>query len=94
MVVLSLWVYVYALKSMRRPIVTGVEEILHSKGRVIETEQGSLRVRVHSEIWSAESTDVLCSGDWVKVVGVDGLTLRVQRIEDPPISLNTVRSGT
>jgi membrane-bound serine protease (ClpP class) len=85
-VALSLWLYSYILRSMRRPVETGMEEILHSTGKVIETGHRLLKVQVHSEIWNARSSDQLHKGDAVKVAGMNGLTLRVQRLDD---NLNT-----
>ena len=78
---LSLWMYVLVWKVMRRPVLGGVEELLHSFGEVIEVHGKTLRVRVHSEVWNASSRDRVSRGDRVKITGVDGLTLRVRRFE-------------
>jgi membrane-bound serine protease (ClpP class) len=67
-----------AVKSHRRPVVSGQEELLHSTGRVIDGFTGIGRVRVHGEIWQAESAVPLQRGDRVQVVDVDGLVLKVQ----------------
>lgn len=78
---LSAWTYWFVMQSMRRPVETGKEELLHATGRVLEARGRSLQVRVHSENWSAVSPDRLKSGDTVEVVTVDGLNLRVRRID-------------
>lgn len=78
---LSLWTYWYVLKSMRRPVETGAEELLHATGRVLEVRGSSAQVRVHSEIWSAVSRDRLKRGDDVEVDAVNGLRLQVHRLE-------------
>ncbi|WP_127476055.1 NfeD family protein [Sulfurivermis fontis] len=63
-----------ALKARRRPVVSGAEEMLGAAGEVIDA---SGRVRVHSELWQAQSNVPLHAGDKVRVTGRDGLTLRV-----------------
>jgi membrane protein implicated in regulation of membrane protease activity len=79
---LSIWMYVLIWRAMRRPIRAGAEELLNSVGEVMEVQGNSLRVRVHSEMWNAESKDTLQLGDRVKVVSITGLILRVRRFDD------------
>ena len=67
-----------AIKARQRPVVSGEEEMLHMVGEVIDDFTGKGRVRIHGEVWKAESTVPLHSGDKVKVVAVDGLVLKVQ----------------
>jgi inner membrane protein len=88
-IVLSAAVYFYTLRTMRRPVQTGSEEMLRSLGEVREVRGGRARVRVHSEIWNAESSDKLRKGDRVKILSVDGLTLRVQ----PLLSVDRLHRG-
>jgi membrane-bound serine protease (ClpP class) len=76
---LSAWVYVYSVRAMQRPVVTGAEQMLHTKGRVVEVDGSTARIRVRSELWDASSPDSLHKGDWVTVEEIDGLTLRVRR---------------
>lgn len=78
--ILSGWVYLLAIRAMRCSVKTGSEEILQSVGEVIEVENHTARVRVHSEIWKAESSDELHKGDLVKVISIKGLTLKVKQI--------------
>ncbi|MEE9598462.1 MAG: NfeD family protein [Acidiferrobacterales bacterium] len=80
-IVLSALLYFFTLRAMRRPVLTGSEELLRSIGEVVEVRDRLARVRVHSEIWNAESSNELRKGDRVKVLSVDGLTLRVQRLD-------------
>lgn len=77
--IISLWVYFLALRAMRQSVGTGAEELLGSEGIVLSMESGLARVRVHSEIWFAQAVTKVRAGDRVKVVGIDGLRLRVQR---------------
>jgi len=79
---LSLWMYAYIWRAMQRPVLGGAEELLHSDGEVLEANGSALRVRVHSEMWNAESKDTLHRGDHVRVVGITGLILHVKRLDD------------
>jgi len=78
-VVLSGWIYWLAVSAMRRPVQTGAEALAHNTGEVIAREDGVLQVRVHSEIWNAESTDDLQPGDRIEVIGVEAMRLKVRR---------------
>jgi membrane protein implicated in regulation of membrane protease activity len=82
---LSLWMYALVWQAMRRPVLIGAEELVHSTGEVMEVQGKTLRVRVHSEMWNAESRDSLRRGDRVQVIGITGLTLRVRRGDDAEI---------
>ena len=79
---LSILVYVYVIRAMRQPVETGAEQILHSLGKVVEAGAKETRVRVHSEIWRAGSTEKLRPGDVVEIIGIDGLKLRVRKHAD------------
>jgi membrane protein implicated in regulation of membrane protease activity len=78
-VALSAWLYVYVFKAWSRPVVTGKEYIINSTGEVMDAQGHTLHVRVHSEIWSAESSDTLQPGDRIKVTGIESLTLKVEK---------------
>lgn len=81
-VALSAAVYVLALKAMRMPVSTGAESLLHATGSVRVADRHNLTVWIKSELWSAESMGAECvEGDYVEVVAVDGLTLKVRKIE-------------
>ena len=71
-----------AIKARQRPVVSGQEEMLAAEGVVIDDFQGSGRIRVHGEVWEAESRVPLKSGDHVRVMAVDGLVLKVQPKEN------------
>jgi membrane-bound serine protease (ClpP class) len=66
-----------AIKARKRPIVSGEEEMLHTVGEVIDDFDGKGRIRIHGEVWKAESAVPLHSGDKVRVTAVDGLVLKV-----------------
>ena len=67
-----------AIKARNRPIVSGEEEMLHTIGEVLDDFDGRGRIRIHGEIWQAESPVPLKRGDQVRVVEVDGLVLRIR----------------
>lgn len=78
--VVSGGVYYLAIRAMQRPVQTGMEALLHSTGNVIGTQGKVFQVRVSSEVWSAESMDILRPGDCVEIIAVDELRLKVRRI--------------
>ena len=69
--------------AQRRRAVTGRAGMIDEIGRALTTFEagGSGQVVAHGEIWSATGTEPIAEGDQVKVVGVNGLTLTVRRLE-------------
>jgi membrane-bound serine protease (ClpP class) len=67
-----------AVKARKRPVVSGQEEMQHAVGVVIDDFEGQGRIRIHGEVWLAETAVPLSRGDKVQVVAVDGLVLKVQ----------------
>jgi membrane-bound serine protease (ClpP class) len=74
---LFLFIMMMLMRARRRLVVTGVEELLHSRAEVIEWRGGRGRVRVHGELWNARAEERLKSGAIVDVRGIEGLTLVV-----------------
>jgi membrane-bound serine protease (ClpP class) len=68
------------LRSRRRPVVTGSEALIGAEGETVSWQGGEGRVRVKGEIWLARSDTPLAAGSHVKIVGRDGLILRVEGI--------------
>ncbi len=66
------------VKSRKRPVVSGAEEMIGALGEALEDFTGAGRVRVHSEQWNARSDTPLRRGDRVRVVAMDGLSLVVR----------------
>ena len=79
---LSGWLYWLAFRAMRRPVVTESEDLVGSIGEVIEAHPRHVSVRVHGEVWSANTKDKVRKGDKVRVGGIDGLVLSVSRHEE------------
>ncbi|MGD8311619.1 MAG: nodulation protein NfeD [Gammaproteobacteria bacterium] len=70
-----------AIKARRRPVVSGQEQMLHSRGEVVDDFAGKGRIRIHGEVWWAESATPLRRGERVEVVAVNGLVLQVHPID-------------
>ena len=67
-----------ALRSRRRPVVSGREELTGAHGVVTEWGDGRGYVFVHGERWRAVSSAPFQPGDAVRVVAIEGLTLTVE----------------
>lgn len=72
-----------ALMSRRREVVSGREEMIGSQGTVIDWSGRQGHVFIHSERWRATGVDSLRAGESVRVVALDGLTLRVEPDVEP-----------
>lgn len=75
----SATIYYLAIKTMRQPVLTGREALLHSVAEVIDKENKMFYVRAGSEIWNAESDGDVSVGDIVEIIGLNGLKLKVRR---------------
>jgi membrane-bound serine protease (ClpP class) len=64
-------------RSQRRPVVTGEEQMIGSRARVVDWHGQEGRVHVHGEIWRARGPAELAPGQEVKVKAIEGLTLEV-----------------
>jgi len=80
-VLLLVFVVGLAIKARRRPVVSGMEELLGSEALVVEDFEQEGRVNIHSENWSALCDTPLQKGQVVKVIGIDGLTLQVEPLD-------------
>ena len=76
------FMYFFLMSAMRQPVQTGAEGLLQSTGRVIDANNGIFLIQMHSEIWKARSPDELHVGDTVKIVGMNGLSLDVQKLPE------------
>jgi membrane-bound serine protease (ClpP class) len=70
-----------AIKARRRPVVSGLEELIGGRAAVLEDFDGQGRVSIHSETWQAITNVPLRKGQQVKVTDVDGLTLQVEPLD-------------
>jgi membrane-bound serine protease (ClpP class) len=72
------------LRSRRRPVVSGREELLGSVGQVIDDFAGEGWAHLHGETWRVRSARPLRKGQRVKVTRMDGLTLDVEPTGENP----------
>jgi len=63
------------------PVVSGREQLVGSHGRALEDIENHGQIRVHGEIWNADTAHPVRSGDPVVVTAIDGLTLRIKPLE-------------
>lgn len=71
----------YFVRSRRKPVVTGVEQMLSERAVALADFEHSGPVRIRGEIWSAVARAPVRAGDHLRVVRIDGLTLEVERAE-------------
>lgn len=71
-----------ALSARRSRIVSGREEMIGAQGVVQDWEGRQGHVFAHGERWNASSASALAPGAPVRVLDVDGLTLRVNPVTD------------
>ena len=67
-----------AARSIRRPVVTGVQGMIGDNVEVTEDFTGRGRVRYRGELWNARSDAGLHTGQLARIVKVEGLTLWVE----------------
>ena len=75
----SVWTYVFAVRAMHRPVETGREAMLQSRGEVVAVHERKLSVQIGAERWDAESRAALQLGDRVRVTAIEGIVLTVER---------------
>ena len=71
-----------AIRSRKRPVVTGREELLGSLGEVLGDLESEGWARVHGENWRVKSAIPLREGQSVQVKGITGLVLEVEPVKD------------
>ena len=73
-----------AMKARRRPVVSGMEELIGGEATVINDFDHNGNVIIHGENWLALSDARLHKGQKVKVTGIQGLTLKVEPLQNTP----------
>lgn len=76
----ALW---FAARARRRPVVTGVEELVGHRAIALGDFRDDGRVHVRGEVWQARSDTAVRRGQPVRVLGVEGLVLRVGPEAEP-----------
>jgi len=70
------------LKAQRRKPVTGIESMVGWTGVSLERIDPSGQVRVHGELWNAESTkEIIEEGKRIRVTGIKNLKLYVEEAD-------------
>ena len=69
-----------AVKSQRRPVVSGGDALIGVEGKVLSIGDGIILALVEGESWQVKSNDVLSKGDSVQVLSRDSLILNVKKI--------------
>lgn len=81
--VLVVWAVTFIiLRDRRRQVRTGVEGMLGERGVVRAAINPRGKVFLHGEYWNAVADSPVAVGEEIEVVGVDGMTLRVQTTRD------------
>lgn len=70
-----------AVKARRRPVVSGLDQLINGEAIVIDDFDQQGTVSIHSETWQASTSAPLHKGQHVKVTGSQGLTLSVEPME-------------
>jgi len=78
-----------AIKARRRPVVSGLEQLIGGEAMVLADFDQLGPVSIHSESWQATTTTPLKKDQRVNVTGMDGLTLHVE-----PVATNEINVGT
>jgi membrane-bound serine protease (ClpP class) len=78
---LLIFVVGLALKARKRPVATGREELIGAIGQVLADCDGAGWAHLHGETWRIACPTPLTEGAKVRVVAIDGLTLRVEPID-------------
>ncbi len=72
-------------RAMRRPIQDGFQSLIGTEAEVVSTSTADhsthylIRAQGEGELWSAYSTDVLETGEQVKIVALKGIGVVVKR---------------
>ena len=66
------------VKARQRPVVSGMEQIVHSTGTVMDDFEQEGWARIHGEQWKVRSNTPLKRGEKIRVVAMDGLILHVE----------------
>jgi membrane-bound serine protease (ClpP class) len=70
-----------AIKARRRPVVSGMEQLIGSEAIALADFSGKGPVSLHSETWQANSPTPLHKNQTVRVTGMKGLTLQVEPLD-------------
>ncbi len=78
--ILTVFLMRLVIKSRKWKSTTGMEELIGSQAVVVKLLQSGAEglIRVHGELWRAESAQPVPEGKTVRIVRIDGLKLYVE----------------
>ncbi|MFI4891275.1 MAG: nodulation protein NfeD [Steroidobacterales bacterium] len=76
---IAVGIVAYAVRARARPVVTGVEQLLGETAVAVSDFAQAGTVRVRGELWQAVTQEEVRSGDTLRILRVDGLTVTVGR---------------
>ena len=79
---LLLGIVSFAVRARRRPVVSGREGLLLEHAEAVEAFDRQGLVRAHGELWNAVTRAPVRSGQRLRIVRVEGLTLEVEPAGD------------
>ena len=78
--VLELCLWFFGIRySRRRRAQVGVQTMIGTVGEAITSLTPDGQVKVDGEIWKAHGSAEIRAGDAIRITGIDGLTLEVER---------------
>ncbi len=80
----------FAVRARSRRVVSGREEMVGAIGTIATVDAIGTYAHIHGESWRVTADGPLAPGERVRVTGIDGLTLKVERIA--PDNNTTTRS--
>lgn len=86
--VVVLFLMFQVLRTHRRQVRTGIEGMVHERGRARTALDPTGKVFVHGEIWEAVADRTIEAGQPIEVTGVDGMVLEVRSHRREPASKN------
>jgi membrane-bound serine protease (ClpP class) len=76
-----LFAITFGIRAQRKKVATGHEGIIGEKGTALSNLNPMGDVKVHGEIWHAESIDgEIKKGSQILIGGAEGLTLKVKKV--------------
>lgn len=71
-----------AVKARARPVVSGIHNLVGERATVSQDFETTGTIRVHGELWNAQSGTPMKRGQAVRITGVQGLTLFIEPEEE------------
>lgn len=75
--IFAIWL---ALRAQSRKVATGVEGMVGELGTASTDIAAGGTVHIHGEYWNAQSEKPITKGDRIRVVGIEGLVLKVEKL--------------